>query len=474
MLKKIQKHHIFLVLLILFAAILLPSTSPIGFHDVKCMTNDYFNFAKSMIQGDRLYVDLFDHKGIVLFLLYYIPVLISDTSLIGVFLFEALISAGITTTCYGYLKNKNKCSKTASLIITFVTVIILKLVFSQTMLNTEPICILIAFLLLRYIDNKEYEKYKKTDYILFGLAFGLLFWMKYPMVIVLFPFWLYICIQSVRGGKTTLFIKRCFISFITVVAMSVPIMWYFLHNNIVEEMFCSYFASLNNMEWVFIGSLLEISIALISVIAIIGMIMTGKTDKTKMFFAISFICIFFLSNIGGVRAYTASPIIVLLPMYLPDVWKGKYVRPIAVGVLALIILLYMPKGLHNNSSKIEELAGKYNITNDNILYLCEDLGFGTYSPDSYREKGQWLPGRITYNNDKEYYERTMKWIEEKEFQYICVTGIDFDAEISNEEYATNNYAQIIKATQDNYEIVESFIYNESVPVKYYVLQTKEN
>ena len=68
----------------------------------------------------------------------------------------------------------------------------------------------------------------------------------------------------------------------------------------------------------------------------------------------------------------------------------------------------------------------------------------------------------------------MKWIEEKEFQYICVTGIDFDAEISNEEYATNNYAQIIKATQDNYEIVESFIYNESVPVKYYVLQTKEN
>lgn len=457
----------------ILAAILLPNTSPLPIGNVKCMTNDYFNFAKSMLQGDMLYVDLYDHKGILLFLLYYIPVLISDTSLVGVFLFEAILSAGIGVSCYKYLRNKNKCSEISSFIITVVTLTVLKLVFSQTMLNTEPICILITFLMLKYIEDKNYENYRKIDYVLFGLAFGLLFWMKYPMVIVLFPFWLYICIQSVHTGKTTLFIKRCLISFVTVVAMSVPIMGYFLHNNIVEEMFYSYFASLDNIGWLFIGSLLEISIALILIITIIGMIMTCKADKTKMFFAISFICIFFLSNIGGIRAYTASPIIVLLPMYLPDVWKGKYIRPFVAGILAFIVLLFVPKSINNDSSEIRELAEKYNITNDNILYLCEDLGFGTYSPDSYREKGQWLPGRITYNDNEEFYERTMEWIEKREFKYICVTGVDFDAKISDEEYAINNYAQVIKVTQDNYEIVESFIYNESVPVKYYVLQTKE-
>ena len=93
----------FLFLLVIFAAILLPSTSPILTED-KCMINDYFNFAKSMLQGDVLYVDLFDHKGIFLFLLYYIPVLISDTSLVGVFVFEALVSVGIVLSCYKTLR----------------------------------------------------------------------------------------------------------------------------------------------------------------------------------------------------------------------------------------------------------------------------------------------------------------------------------------------------------------------------------
>ena len=470
MLKKIQKHHIFLVLLILFAAILLPSTSPIGFHDVKCMTNDYFNFAKSMIQGDRLYVDLFDHKGIVLFLLYYIPVLISDTSLIGVFLFEALISAGITVACYKYLNNQNKCSKTASLIITLTTVIISKLMFSQTMLNTEPICILIFLLLLRYVDNKKYEKYKKTDYLLFGLAFGMLFWMKYPMVLMLFPFWLYILVESIKAKKMILFVKRCLLSLSVVCIMSALIIFYFWSVDSLDIMLRTYFTAGHTMKLFFIGSMLEISLVLIIAMAILGMIL-GK-NRTKMFFTVSLICIMFLANMGGVRAYTASPMLILLPLHIPDIWKHRYVRPVVAGIIAFIILLYIPKGIDNNSLTIKDIAKKYQITNENVLYICEDIGFGNYSSEKYKEKGQWLPGRVTYNENKEFYERTMKWILEKEFEYICVTGIDFDTEINEKEYKNNNYAKIIKEMQGNYEIAETFIYNETTPVKYYLLRAK--
>ena len=342
------------------------------------------------------------------------------------------------------------------------------------MLNTEPLCIIIIFLLLNWIETEKYKNFKKTDYVLFGMAFGLLLWMKYPMIIVMFPFWLYVCHYSVKTKNLLIFIKRCFISFITVLTISLPVMGYFGYYGIIDLMIKSYFLSVHKQEWMLMGSFLEIAIGLIFILSVIGIIMIFKKDRLKIYFTILFMLIFFICNAGGIRPYTASIIIVLIPMWVPILWKNKYLRPVATGIIVFIILMFAPQ--NNNAYKglsTKEVAEKHGITNNNILYLCEDLGLGNYSPDKYKEKYQWTPDRISYNENKEVYEKIMKWIKEETFQYVCVRANDFDCVVTEDNVKENRYANIIKYTQDNYVIVEEFVFNDTMKTKYYVLVTKQ-
>ena len=48
-------------------------------------TNIYFTIGRGMTQGLMPYRDLFDHKGPLLYMIYALAALMSDTSFIGVF-----------------------------------------------------------------------------------------------------------------------------------------------------------------------------------------------------------------------------------------------------------------------------------------------------------------------------------------------------------------------------------------------------
>ena len=52
-------------------------------------SNLYFTIGRGMLEGLMPYRDLFDHKGPLIFLLYALGALVSDTSFFGVFLLEA-------------------------------------------------------------------------------------------------------------------------------------------------------------------------------------------------------------------------------------------------------------------------------------------------------------------------------------------------------------------------------------------------
>lgn len=53
--------------------------------------NLYFNMGKAMMNGKALYSEVFDHKGPVIFIIYGIGYLISNTSFLGVFVIECLL-----------------------------------------------------------------------------------------------------------------------------------------------------------------------------------------------------------------------------------------------------------------------------------------------------------------------------------------------------------------------------------------------
>ena len=464
----------FLFLISAFAFIMLPNTSPFASHGTWCMTNDYFNFAKSMMQGKVLYTDLYDHKGLFLFLMYYVPVLISDTSLLGVFVMEGLISVGIVLSCYRFCSYRY--SKGEAVFLSFLVTVLLRLVFPQIMYNTEPICIIIMFLLLRYIDDKSFMKYRTKDYILFGLAFGMIFWMKFPLVIFIFPFWLYIANYSSKYGHTKTFIKRCGMSLFTFILFSVPIIGYFFCHGNLKEMVESYFMGAHATFNFFNVYVLDLSVIALLTIGILGVIFNKEYKSTNKFFLFWFLIIFAITNFtGGIRSYTSCFILVLMCMILPNYIRKTSGRFVAFLCLFVVFVLNIPLLMpdYNDYRTVEEIAKEYNITNDNILYICEDMGFGTYSKESFRHKYQWRPSRVPYDENDELYEQTLKWLEEKEFEYVCICKEDYEKEINFDEFGnTHRYANVVYAVQQNYEFLEAFDFNEGVVEPFYVCKVK--
>ncbi len=51
----------------------------------------YYSIGKGIINGEVVYKDTFDHKGPLIFFIYAIGYLISNTNLVGIYILESLI-----------------------------------------------------------------------------------------------------------------------------------------------------------------------------------------------------------------------------------------------------------------------------------------------------------------------------------------------------------------------------------------------
>lgn len=87
------------LLLALFAVVLITLFSACSFIYPLNPWDDanvYMTIGNGMLAGRELYVDIFDHKGPILFFLHEIAAMMSRSSFVGIYLFELLC-------CFVYL-----------------------------------------------------------------------------------------------------------------------------------------------------------------------------------------------------------------------------------------------------------------------------------------------------------------------------------------------------------------------------------
>ena len=70
-------------------------------------SNLYFTIGRGMLEGLMPYRDLFDHKGPLIFLLYALGALVSDTSFFGVFLLDVAHSAQLVVKLKAYAEDND-------------------------------------------------------------------------------------------------------------------------------------------------------------------------------------------------------------------------------------------------------------------------------------------------------------------------------------------------------------------------------
>ena len=101
----------------------------------------------------------------------------------------------------------------------------------------------------------------------------------------------------------------------------------------------------------------------------------------------------------------------------------------------------------------------------NVLYIWEDMGFGSYSEESFVEPYQWIPARFLYkeNTYNEIIELNKQRILEKQFKFVIT-----EYEKSNKQnklkevvsiltpYLEDNYTSIIIETQNGKNLILYF------------------
>ena len=392
------------------------SVSIDGNNPCHCIICDYWNFTKSILNGSALYVDLVDHKGLYLYLLYAPFVLISKNNMWGVVLAESVIFSGIVASFYYMIKPK--FDKTISLFFTnLFTLAFLIISFTKPALfNTDIMIIPFYFLTYKYVLNNK--KYSNKSFLLIGIILGFFINIKYSSILYfasLFVFATFLHFYNKNTMKQ--YVLLIVNGLIGVITINIPFLIFLLRTSTLKNFI--YYTRLASSTNIYSALLMVILFILLITIAII--LYRKKNQYFKLFICLSTLAI---SYIG--MFFNENYIVVMFLIIAPCCFV-KNIKPI-LFYISFSVLFYISIFILNQGSQIDtkDIAKQYEIDNSNILYVCEDLGFGAYSEESFKEPYQWIPVRFLYNDDTydEIVELYTKRITNKEFEFVITIKND--------------------------------------------------
>ena len=209
--------------------------------------HSFFTVARGMAHGSVVYKDIFEIKGLYVFVLYFLSFWISHNSFIGIYIIEVFLFSLFLF--FGYktitLISNNKILN----IITIVLVAIESTVRSDFYAGgeVEELClapVMISIYLVLIIIRKwdENEKRKEALYsAIIGACFGVVFWSKYTLTGMY--------LGAVIGIITIGIIKRDFMHVVKLalwflvgmVVTTTPVLLYFHVNDALPDLWDAYF-----------------------------------------------------------------------------------------------------------------------------------------------------------------------------------------------------------------------------------------
>ena len=164
------------------ALMIATTSSPLYAANFWTDSNLYFTIGRGMTQGLMPYRDLFDHKGPLIFVIYAVGALVSDTSFIGVFLLEVLSLAAMLYFAWRTVSLYGKGTLTLLVIPLTAMLTVTCTAFNQGG-SAEEFCLpalsLALYAALARMREGENCGRDRLLYAAFGAAMGWVFAIKY-------------------------------------------------------------------------------------------------------------------------------------------------------------------------------------------------------------------------------------------------------------------------------------------------------
>lgn len=453
----------FIILLVCIVKLFFCSISIDGSTIYDCMTADYYNFAKNMINGKLLYKDLLDHKGLYLYLIYIPCVLISGNNPISVVFVETLIFIVTIASCFYFCYKVTNKNKNISLIYTMIfSLCYFGITIKTVLINTEGLLAIFYFLIFSYVINCK--KIMPKNFFLIGIILGIFINIKYTSILSFFGLFIYISFVHFYHKNNILFyIKSILMGILGIVIVNIPFFIYLISTNTLE-----YYLS-------FVRMTSDVNIKPILFYLIVSLFIlflslkeykNNNIIKSSKFLAISCLITLFIGSIVS-NQYLAYSFVILFSFVFCENKLNLSVL-FYIGFTLYFICL---QNINNNLvledswvSPTKDVAKKYGINNSNIFYLTEDAGFGIYSDETFVEPYQWVPFRyytIKDMSDKIFQIEKDRLISKK-FEYVFVDSKFLTEERRKNEvafgYEKEIYKKLAPILLENYEPIDQCLW----------------
>ena len=204
--------------------------------------NCFFTVGKSMVNGKVLYRDIYEQKGFYLYALHALAYCISNTTFLGVYILEIIISFLFLLISYKTIRLF--CNKEAVVLIPlFAALIYTSAAFCHGD-SAEEFCLpLIAYPLYLGISNvkNSHISLSRRDALSVGLTAGVVLFIKFSMLgfyvgWFLIPSYLYVKQHDYRGLMQTILCISA-----GVLLASLPVILYFFLNHALGDLWEVYF-----------------------------------------------------------------------------------------------------------------------------------------------------------------------------------------------------------------------------------------
>ena len=212
-------------------------------------SNCFFTVGKAMMNGRVVYRDIYEQKGILLYLIHGIGYLISNTTFIGVFLFEV---ANFTFFLYlAYLIGRLYVGYLLSLsILPVLSWSVLSSVSLRQGDSAEEFClpyVLFAiYALLKNLRRGDGSGIPDNRTVFFmGMCAACILWIKYTMLGIYIGYVVVAVVLCVIDKDIKKLLSAALSFILGALTVSVPFLIYFAVNGALDDLFVTYFY--NNM-----------------------------------------------------------------------------------------------------------------------------------------------------------------------------------------------------------------------------------
>lgn len=334
----------------------------------------YIYAAQQVLEGKMLYVDIFDHKGPMMYVLECIGLLFCKNNFIPLWLWQNLFLSTCAMPIVWYsILNYGKWVTAIALLFSFA---FMRSYYTIGDNIPEVFAIGFLFLLCYFLQKIKGEELTKKNYFFIGVVSACLFLIKANFILFAFPVYVF-CLYKIIQQRKFYYLTIIVLSFI---AALIPFVIYFLYHGALPKVFYAFitynFSYIHSQKLTITQSIAEvifhkkiIFVVVPLTFALIVELLHSKNVKNTLLLLVSIL--FILCMVVGVSGRGAQSFHYMLPLSVYVFYMSftfSIIKKVVLrsGLFMLALLLYIPVAKDVFAKKHDK------IYDETLIYLTQN------------------------------------------------------------------------------------------------------